>query len=91
MAGRWFLRDTWVQVGPIAADKGVYVQLPKQNSAAMRAGLRRGDVVLAAGGKEIDSLWDFQQAMENTASGEGIQLTVHRDSERIEDVVTIRP
>lgn len=91
MAGRWFLRDTWVQAGPIAADEGVYVQLPKENSAAMKAGLHRGDVVLAVGGKEIDSLWDLQESMENAASGEDIQLTVRHDSDLIEDVVFVRP
>lgn len=91
MAGRWFLRDTWVKAGPIAADEGVYVQLPKENSAAMKAGLRRGDVVLAVDRQEIDSLWNLQEAMENAASGEEIQLTVRRDSGVIEEVAIVRP
>lgn len=91
MAGRSFLRDTWANAGPIAADQGVYIQLPKQNSAAMNAGLRRGDVVLAVGGKEIDSLWDLQDAMKNAVPGEDIQLTVRRDSNLTEDVVIVRP
>ena len=91
MAGRWFLRDTWVKAGPIADDEGVYIQLPRQDSAAMKAGLRRGDIVLAVGGKDIDSLWDLQEAMETAASGEAIQLTVRRDSDVIEEVVIVRP
>jgi len=91
MAGRWFLRETWVKAGPIADDEGVYIQLPKPDSAAMKAGLRRGDVVLAVGGQKIDSLWDLQEAMENATSGEGIQLTVRRDSDAIEDVTIVRP
>lgn len=91
LAGRWFLRDAWVKVGPIEDDEGVYIQLPKQNSAAMKAGLHRGDVVLAVGGQEIDSLWDLQEAMENAASGQGIQLTVRRDSNVIEEVAIVRP
>jgi hypothetical protein len=91
MAGRWFLRETWVKAGPIADDEGVYIQLPKPDSAAMKAGLRRGDVVLAVGGQKIDSLWDLQEAMENAVSEEGIQLTVRRDSDVIEDVTIVRP
>ncbi len=47
MAGRSFLSDTWVEAGPIADDEGVYVQLPKQNSAAAKAGLRRGNVIIS--------------------------------------------
>ena len=93
------LRNGWQMVftrylgkaGPIAADEGVYVQLPKENSAAMKAGLRRGDVVLAVDRQEIDSLWNLQEAMENAASGEEIQLTVRRDSGVIEEVAIVRP
>jgi len=91
LAGRWFLRDTWATAGPIVEDEGVYIQLPKQNSAAMKAGLRKGDVVLAVGEQAIDSLWDLQEAMENAASGEGVQLTVRRDSGVIEEVAIVRP
>ena len=91
MAGRWFLRDTWVKAGPIAEDEGVYIQLPKQQSAATKAGLRKGDVVLAVGDQAIGSLWDLQEAMENAASGEGVQLRVRRDSGVIEEVVIVRP
>jgi predicted metalloprotease with PDZ domain len=91
MAGRWFLRDTWVKVGPIADDQGVYIQLPKKNSAAMKAGLRRGDVVLAVGGKDIDSPWDLQESIENAASGEAIRLTVRRDSDVLEEITIVRP
>jgi hypothetical protein len=91
MAGRWFLRDTWVKAGSIEDDEGVYIQLPKEDSAAMTAGLLRGDVVLAVGGQQIDSLWDLQEAMKNTASGARIQLTVRRDSNVTEDVTIVRP
>jgi membrane-associated protease RseP (regulator of RpoE activity) len=55
LAGRSFLSDAWIEAGPIADDEGVYVQPPKQNSAAANAGLRRGDVILAAGGQEFES------------------------------------
>jgi membrane-associated protease RseP (regulator of RpoE activity) len=91
MAGRWFLRDTWAQAGPIAKEEGVYIPPPKPNSAAMNAGLRGGDVVLSVGGQEIASLWDLQEAMGNTPAGEAIPLTVRRHSGVIEEVPVVRP
>ena len=91
LAGRSFLRDTWVEAGPIADDEGVYVQLPKQNSAATKAGLRRGNVILAVGGKEIESYGDLQRAVRNAEPGEEIRLTVRRDSGGVEEVTIVRP
>ena len=91
MAGRSFLSDTWVEAGPIADDEGVYVQSPKQNSAATKAGLRRGDVILAAGGQEIESYGDLQSAVRNAEPGEEIRLTVRRGSDELEEVVIVRP
>ena len=91
MAGRSFLRDTWVEAGPIAVDEGVYVQLPKQNSAATKAGLRRGNVILAAGSQKIESYGDLQSAVRNAEPGEEIRLTVRRDSDVLEEVAIVRP
>lgn len=91
MAGRSFLRDTWVEAGPIAVDEGTYVQRPKQNSAATKAGLHRGDVILAASGKQIESFVDLQKVVGNAEPGEEIRLTVRRDSNGIEEVVIVRP
>ena len=91
MAGRSFLSDTWVEAGPIADDEGVYVQPPKQNSAAAKAGLHRGDVILAAGGQEIESYGDLQSAVRNAEPGEEIRLTVRRDSDVLEEVAIVRP
>lgn len=91
MAGRSFLSNTWVEAGPIADSTGVYVQLPRQNSAAARAGLQRGDVIIAAAGHEIGSYGDLQSGVQNVEPGKGIQLTVRRGADRLEDVVVTRP
>ncbi len=91
LAGRSFLSDTWLEAEPIANDQGVYVQLPKQNSAAVKAGLRRGDVILAAGGQEIESYGDLQSAVRNAEPGEEIRLTVRRDSDVLEEVAIVHP
>jgi membrane-associated protease RseP (regulator of RpoE activity) len=91
MSARTFLSNTWVEAGPIADDEGIYVQLPKQNSAAAKAGLRRGDVILAAGGQEFESWGDIQRAVQGAEPGEEIRLTVRRDSDVLEEVVIVRP
>jgi S1-C subfamily serine protease len=91
MAGRSFLSTTWVEAGPIADDKGVYVQLPKQNSAAAKAGLRGGDVILAAAGKEIESFGDIQSAVKKCEPGEEIRLKVRRGSDELEEVDVVHP
>ncbi len=91
LAGRSFLREAWAEAGPIAADEGVLVQLPKQNSAAANAGLRKGDVILAAGGQEIESYADLQSTVRNAEPGEGIRLTVRRNSDALEEVTVLRP
>jgi S1-C subfamily serine protease len=69
MAGRAFLSTTWAEAGPIADDEGVYVHLPKQNSSAAKAGLRRGDFISAAGGQEIKLYLDLQNAVRNGEPG----------------------
>jgi membrane-associated protease RseP (regulator of RpoE activity) len=91
MAGRSFLSHTWVEAGPIADDEGVYVQPPKQNSAAAKAGLRSGDIILAAGGQEFESWGDLFDAVENAEPGAEIRLTVRRDSDVLEEVAIVRP
>ena len=91
MAGRSFLGQAWVEAGPIADDEGVYVQLPKQNSAAKKAGLHSGDVILAVGGQEIESWGDLQSAVRNAEPEEEIRLTVRRGSDELEEVAVVHP
>lgn len=91
LAGRSFLRDAWVEAGPIAADEGVFVQTPRQNSAASTIGLHLGDVILAAEGKEIEVYGDLQDVVRNTESGDNIRFTVRRNNANKEDVVMVRP
>lgn len=91
LAGRSFLRDAWVEAGPIAADEGVFVQTPRQNSAASTIGLHLGDVILAAEGKEIEVYGDLQDVVRNTESGGIIRFTVRRNNANKEDVVMVRP
>lgn len=91
MAGRTFLSQVWEEAGPIFDDEGIYVQQPKQKSAAVEAGLQRGDVILAADGQVINRWQDFQGVLRNAESGDEIQLRVLRDLDESQEFVLIRP
>ncbi|MDH3377956.1 MAG: PDZ domain-containing protein [Gammaproteobacteria bacterium] len=91
LAGRSFLREAWEEAGPIADDEGIFVQTPRQNSAASKIGLHLGDVILAAGDQEIDTYGDLQNVVRETESGGNIRLTVRRNNDVREDMIMVRP
>ena len=57
---------------------GVLVVNVLPDMPAAEAGLRRGDVIVSAGGKRIESAEAFQRAVENTAIGKTLKLQVKR-------------
>ena len=81
----------WAEAGAISADAGVFVQTPRQNSAASKIGLNLGDVILAADGQEIDTYGDLQNIVKETESGGDIHLTVRRNNDVKEGIVMVRP
>jgi serine protease Do len=60
--------------------KGVVVTDVKPDGPAAKAGLKRNDVILQVGRKEVHSVEDFAQAT-RTMSGEGIAFLVKRGDE----------
>lgn len=91
LAGRAFLRDAWMEAGPIPADVGVFIQTPRENSAALKVGLHLGDMILAAEGQEIDTYSDLQNIVRETEPGGDIRLTVRHHNAVEEDVIMVRP
>ncbi len=87
LAGRSFLSQVWVEESPIAVDKGIYVHPPKLDSAATKAGLGNGDVILAVNGEELEGYGDIQEVVKNTEPGKEIRLMVRRSSDEKEEVV----
>jgi serine protease Do len=68
--------------------KGVTVTDVSPDSAAEKAGLKRGDVVLALGGKTVASVRELRLAIAELPPGTKVQMTISRDKkERIVDVV----
>ena len=88
---RSILSSAWSEAGPIANEEGIFVQHPRQDSAAAHAGLVRGDVIIATGGDKIESLGDMQNAVSHSQPGEEICLTVRRDSGELEEIALVHP
>ena len=63
----------------------------EQNSAAAKAGLRGGEVILAAADQEIESFEDLQSAVRKGEPGEEIRLKVRRGSDELEEVDVVHP
>ena len=63
---------------------GVYVRYIEKNSAAEACGIKIGDIIVAADGKDIRSMEELNRIKEGFGSGESITLTVFRDGENVE-------
>ncbi|HZI19923.1 MAG TPA: DegQ family serine endoprotease [Pyrinomonadaceae bacterium] len=69
--------------------RGVIVNSVVPGSAADRAGLRRGDIVVAAGGRETNEPNALRNLVASTRPGSEIALTVLRDGREQEVKVTL--
>lgn len=58
--------------------RGVYVKEIEADSPAMSAGIQNGDVVVKMDGKDIGTLYEYQNQLSKCKTGEEIQLTVQR-------------
>ena len=62
--------------------KGVVVTKVEPFSAAARAGLRRGDVIVAVQSKPVDTLAEFNEALSRHDLKKGVRLTVFTEGMR---------
>lgn len=91
--------DIWLGTGSLPleqAGSGMRVRPPRQNSAARRAGLRFGDVIVAIDNREIrdegrDSISALQGGIKEHASGDIVRFRVRHLSGEIEDLSAVRP
>jgi serine protease Do len=67
-------------VGLPEAD-GLLIREVGENSPAARAGLARGDLIVAAGGQPVGSVDDLSGALRAAAPGGTLDLTVLRGTE----------
>jgi serine protease Do len=75
-----------VQQGQPPADedeKGVLVVLVEKDGPAAKAGMRRGDIIIKATDKDVNTASDLQAVLTDLKSGDSLSLTLlHGDDER---------
>jgi serine protease Do len=67
---------------------GVLVRAVEAGSAAERAGIERGDLIVGAAGKQIDRVDALYEALDGVASGGQLELTVLRAADERTVLVT---
>ncbi len=71
------------------AEEGVLVSSVEEGSAAEKAGLKAGDVILAVNGRTVDSPSDVTGEVSNVEDGSAIELRVLRDRKELSLKATI--
>ena len=69
---------------------GVYVKTVEDFSAAERAGIQAGDVIIAADGETITTMDELNEIKNEHEIGDEMTLTIYRDGETKEVTVTLQ-
>jgi serine protease Do len=77
----------------ISGQKGLVVNRVYPDTPAAKAGLKEGDVILAIGGKPVESSRALQRTIEMAQIGKAVNLTVLRNGQRetLKTVVELQP
>ena len=73
----------------LTSSKGVYVAGVFQDSPAERAGLKKGDVIIAYQGKEIPDAGTFRNNVATALIGQEVKITVLREGKRQDFLVQV--
>ena len=82
--------DSLMPVSP-AEEGGVLLRQPKADSAARQAGLRQGDVILAADDQQVQTYQELQAGVRKHEPGEVVRLRVKRGPGEPLEVAVTRP
>ena len=66
-----------------SADEGVFVYSVEEGSAAQKAGLKMGDVILKVDDNEIETMEDLTAVKKKYAAGDTVTLTIYREGQEI--------
>ena len=73
----------------LSNSNGVIIRDVEAESPAARSGLQRGDVIIAVNGNTISQIQDVRREFRGAVVGEQITLTIIRQSERRDVVITL--
>ena len=73
----------------LPVDYGAYVLATVQGGPAEQAGIRRGDIIVSIGDKQIDSQTTFSEALFAQSPGETVTVTALRGNEKRQFQVTL--
>jgi serine protease Do len=66
------------------ATGGVLISRVEENSPAMKAGLKRYDLIVAINGKVVKAAADLQMEIANSAPGDVVSITIYRNRDKQE-------
>jgi serine protease Do len=69
--------------------KGILIGQVMEDTAADKAGLKRGDIIVEYNGQPVGDLNSFRSRVASTAPGSTMDLVILRDGKRLEKTVTI--
>lgn len=70
--------------------KGVYVSEVVEDGAAADAGIKKGDVITAINGKEVNSMGELQEAIARLTPGAKVKVTYYREQKEQSATVTLK-
>ena len=70
--------------------KGVMIQGVLENSAAKKAGIQDGDVILKIDGREVNQPNELQSYIASKTAGSKVNLTIWHDGKEVEKNVTLK-
>ncbi|MCI9040130.1 MAG: PDZ domain-containing protein [Clostridia bacterium] len=74
----------------LALDVGVYVRSVDDFSAAEKAGIKPGDIIIEAEGKKITTMDELNEIKNKKQIGDTLKLKIHRDGKEKEVTVTLQ-
>lgn len=68
---------------------GVYISRVEPNAPAYAAGVQPGDILISLGDSKIETMRDLEAALEKSAKGESVRLTLMRNSREKYETISV--
>ena len=71
-------------------NEGIYVEKVNKNSAAQKAGIQKGDIILSIDNKKLERMCDLRCYIYTKKPGDKIKLNIQRNYRKIELEITLQ-